>query len=285
MSRPRPKAQRSESLHQQVARHIRNDIEAGRLRDGQSLPSTRELAEEWQVSPFTITEAMDVLIREGLVVSKPRAGRVVHAPHVTEAARPKASATQVVFVGGFAGSGKTELGRVLARETGWAMLDKDTTTRSVVEVALEMQGLSPNDRESDVYVDKIRPREYEALIATMTENVQCGNSVIVTAPFIREFSDPAWVSRIQATCKDLGAVPSFVWVYCDASTMHTYVRHRGAARDAAKLANWDTYVAGIDLELRPPVPHVVIDNSASSRPLQDQARDLVSTILNEDAPK
>ncbi|MFC3449845.1 AAA family ATPase [Amycolatopsis speibonae] len=285
MSRPRPKAQRSESLHRQVARNIRNDIEAGRLRDGQSLPSTRELAAEWQVSPFTITEAMDVLIREGLVVSKPRAGRVVHAPHVTEAPRPKVSVTQVVFVGGFAGSGKTELGRVLARETGWSILDKDTTTRSVVEVALELQGLSPNDRESDVYVNKIRPREYEALIGTMTENVQCGNSAIVTAPFIREFSDAAWVSRIQATCKDLGATPHFVWVYCDASTMHTYVRHRGAARDATKLANWETYISGIDLELRPPVPHIVIDNSASSKPLQDQARNLLATILNEDVDK
>lgn len=285
MSRPRSKVQRSESLHQQVARNIRNDIEAGRLRDGQTLPSTRELAAEWQVSPFTISEAMDVLIQEGLVVSKPRAGRVVHAPHVTETTRPKTSSAQVVFVGGFAGSGKTELGRILARETGWSILDKDTTTRFVVEVALELQGLSPNDRESDVYAETIRPREYESLIATMTENVQCGNSAIVTAPFIREFADPAWVSRIQATCKDLGATPTFVWVYCDASTMHTYVRHRGAARDTTKLVNWETYISGIDLELRPPVPHVVIDNSASSKPLQDQARSLLSTILNEDTDK
>jgi hypothetical protein len=65
--------------------------------------------------------------------------------------------------------------------------------------------------------------------------------------------------------------------------MHTYVRHRGAARDATKLANWESYLSGIDLELRPPVPHVVIDNSASSKPLQDQARNLVSTVLSEES--
>jgi hypothetical protein len=81
----------------------------------------------------------------------------------------------------------------------------------------------------------------------------------------------------------MGAKLSFVWVYCDAETMHTYVRHRGAARDATKLASWESYLAGIDLELRPPVPHVVIDNSASSKPLQDQARNLVSTVLSEDS--
>ncbi|MEU4517828.1 GntR family transcriptional regulator [Amycolatopsis sp. NPDC024027] len=283
MSRPRSGVQRSDPLHQQVARNIRNDIEAGRLRDGQTLPSTRELATEWNVSPFTINEAMDVLIKEGLVISKPRAGRVVNAPHVAAETRPKPSAPHALLVGGYAGSGKTELGRVVARETGWPMLDKDTLTRPVVEAALELLGLSPNDRESEMYLSKVRPREYEALISAMTENVQCGNSAIVTAPFIKEFSDPAWVERIQATCQGMGAKLSFVWVYCDAETMHTYVRHRGAARDATKLANWESYLAGIDLELRPPVPHVVIDNSASSKPLQDQARSLVSTVLSEDS--
>ncbi|RJQ84772.1 GntR family transcriptional regulator [Amycolatopsis panacis] len=281
MSRPRSGVQRSEPLHQQVARNIRNDIEAGRIRDGQQLPSTRELAAEWNVSPFTINEAMDALIKEGLVISKPRAGRVVHAPHVTSAALPKPTSPRVIFVGGYAGSGKTELGRVIARGTGWPMLDKDTITRPVVEVALELLGLSPNDRESAVYVDKVRPREYEALSGAMMENVQCGNSAIVTAPFIREFSDSAWVSRIQATCQSLGATPTFVWVFCDADTMRGYVRHRGAARDAHKLANWDEYIAGINLDLRPPVPHVVIDNSASSRPLQDQAEKLISKVLSE----
>ena len=281
MSRPRSGVQRSEPLHQQVARNIRNDIEAGRLRDGLTLPSTRELAAEWKVSPFTINEAMDILIKEGLVVSKPRAGRVVHAPHVTSAAHPKPTAPRVLLIGGYAGSGKTELGRVIARETGWPMLDKDTLTRPVVEAALELLDLSPNDRESDAYVNKIRPREYEALNSAMTENVQCGTSAIVTAPFIREFSDPAWVNRMQAACDGMGAALTFIWVYCDADTMHTYVRHRGAARDANKLANWDSYLAGIDLELRPPVPHVVIDNSVSSKPMQDQARELITALLNE----
>ena len=282
MSRPRSGVQRSEPLHQQVARNIRNDIEAGRLRDGQTLPSTRDLAAEWNVSPFTINEAMDVLIKEGLVTSKPRAGRVVNAPHVTPATRPKPSSPHVLMIGGYAGSGKTELGRVLARETGWPMLDKDTLTRPVVEAALELLDLSPNDRESETYVNKIRPREYEALTSAMTENVQCGNSAIVTAPFVKEFSDPAWGERIQATCEGMGAKLSFVWVYCDADTMHTYVRHRGAARDANKLANWDSYISGLNLDLRPPAPHIVVDNSASSKPLQDQARNLISNVLSEE---
>lgn len=282
MTHARSSVNRSEPLHLQVARNIRNDIESGALRDGQPLPSTRKMAEDWGVSTPVINDAMGILAKEGLVENKPRSGRVVRAPEQVRT-RLRPAVPRVVFIGGYAGSGKTELGRILARETGWAILDKDTLTRPVVEAALEVVGRSPHDRESDFYLKSIRPREYESLINTMTENLTCHASVIVTAPFLREFADEAWINRTRATCRDLGAVETFVWISCDADTMHTYVRHRGAARDAAKLADWPAYIAGIDLELRPPGPHVVVENSASSKPLQEQARSLVDEIQKSEA--
>ncbi|MBB5958426.1 putative kinase [Saccharothrix tamanrassetensis] len=268
-------------MQQQVARNIRNKIAAGELRHGQSLPSTRELAEQWQVSVFTIDKAMQILAQENVVVSKPRAGRVVNAPDQAVRHEMRTDKPHVLLVGGYAGSGKTELGRVLARETGWPMLDKDTLTRPVVEAALNILGRSPNDRESEEYLSRIRPREYEALINALTENVQCGNSAIVTAPFIREFNDLAWLNRMEVAYGDMGAKVSIVWVYCDAETMHTYIRHRGAARDSFKLDNWLSYLETVDIDFRPPVPHLVIDNSASGAPLQTQARQLISAIVSE----
>ncbi|ASR34034.1 transcriptional regulator [Prauserella marina] len=284
MSRPRSSVSRSDPLHQQVARNIRNQIEAGVLRDGQRLASTRELADEWGVSTFVINDAMNLLIKDGLVESKSRVGRMVRAPEQAQE-RPRPATPHVVLIGGYAGSGKSELGRIVARETGWPLLDKDTLTRPVVEAALEVVGLSPHDRESELYVSTIRPREYESLINAVTENLQCGTGSVVTAPFVREFADPAWIHRTEATCKDLGATVTFVWLYCDAETMHTYVRHRGAARDAAKLADWSGYLDGIDLDLRPPVPHVVVDNSASSEPLQEQARRLIEEVRKTENAK
>jgi DNA-binding transcriptional regulator YhcF (GntR family)/predicted kinase len=281
MSDQSSRVSRGESLHQQVARNIRNQIAAGELRDGQSLPSTRDLAQQWDVSVFTINEAMKVLSSEGLIVSKPRAGRVINAPDQAVRAEVRTAAPQVLLIGGYAGSGKTELGRVLARETGWAMLDKDTLTRPVVEVALEILGCSPNDRDSEQYLTRIRPREYEALINAMTENVRSGNSAIVTAPFIKEFKDVAWLDRIEASCVDLGAKISIVWVYCDADTMQTYIRHRGAARDATKLGDWQKYLTSIDIDFRPPAKHFTVDNSASGAPLQKQARELIAEVVGE----
>ena len=274
---------RSELLPQQVARNVRNDIAAGVLRDGQPLPATRELAEQWGVSVFTINEAMKLLSDEGLVISKPRAGRVVNAPEQVRRNEIRTSTPHVVLIGGYAGSGKTELGRILARETGWPMLDKDTLTRPVVEAALEVLGCSPHDRDSETYLNVIRPREYESLMSAMTENVQCGTSAIVTAPFIRELHDTAWINRTAAACQDMKAALSIAWVYCDAATMHTYVRHRGAARDAVKLENWGAYLDTIDLNFRPPVPHTLIDNSASGVPLQEQARALLASVVGSGA--
>ena len=281
MSGQSPRVSRGEPLQQQVARNIRNEIAAGVLRHGQPLPSTRDLAQQWGVSVFTINEAMKLLASENVIVSKPRAGRVVNAPDQAARVEVRTASPHVLLVGGYAGSGKTELGRVLARETGWPMLDKDSLTRPVVEAALEVLRLSPHDRESEEYLSRIRPREYEALINTMTENVQCGNSAIVTAPFVKEFRDAAWLDRLEASCADMGAKVSIVWVYCDPDTMHTYIRHRGAARDSFKLDNWADYVESLNIDFRPPVPHFTVNNSASGAPLQTQARELVTQIVNE----
>lgn len=279
MATHEPRLSRSEALHLQVARNLRNQIESGVLRDGETLPSTRELAEQWDVSVFTITEAMKVLAAEGLVESKSRSKRVVRAPDQKRESVVHLHRPRVLFVGGYAGSGKTELGRIFARQTGWSMLDKDTLTRPILEAALEMIGLSPNDRESETYLTKMRPREYEALMAAANENVSCGNSAIITAPFIREFRDQAWMDRVYATFGALGADTSFIWVYCDANSMNGYIRHRGAARDGAKLADWDGYVATIDLDFRPLGPHHVVDNCTSGAPLQVQASEVLKSIL------
>jgi predicted kinase len=257
-----------------IARHIRNDIESGKLPHEQQLPSTRVLAERWGTSVATINRAMALLAEEGIVVNRARSSRIVNYPG---SALGGTRAT-VVLIGGYAGSGKSELGRILARATGWALLDKDTTTRAVVEAALEMIGRSPHDRESETYLSVVRPAEYESLIAAMTENLQCGNSVILTAPFIRELADRAWCDRIAASVSGLNANLQVVWIHCDAETMRTYIKHRGAARDATKMANWESYLESVNPDFKPAIKHRIVENSAGSRPLQDQASELLGQM-------
>ncbi|MGL5819115.1 MAG: GntR family transcriptional regulator [Phycicoccus sp.] len=270
--------------HQRIARHLRNDIEAGVLRDREVLPSTRALAAKWGTSVFTVNQAMKALIDEGLVVSRSRSMRVVNKPDAALTRPLRTNAPQVILIGGYPGSGKSESGRILARATGWPIIDKDTTTRPVVEAALEVHGLPPHDRESPTYLAHVRPREYEALMATAAENAECAVSVVVTAPFFLEFSAAAWLDRETARFEALGANVTLVWMNCDAESMHAHIRRRGAARDTVKLADWPAYVAASDLASRPVRPHIVIENSASSEPLQSQARTLLSALGDTSAP-
>lgn len=259
-----------------IARHLRTAIECGEYRHRQQLPTTRALAEEWHTSVATITRAMKQLADDGLIVNRARSSRVVNYPGPEQRPAAQRATPTVLLIGGYAGSGKTEFGRILARLSGWPILDKDSTTRPVVEAALERLGASPHDRESDLYMSLIRPAEYEALRMVTAENVRCGNSAVVTAPFVKELADPAWSRRITADVEAMSANLHAVWLRCDTESMHTYLSRRGAARDSYKLSHWDDYIAGLDMAFTPALPHTIIQNSLSSRPLQEQAAELLA---------
>ncbi|MCU1646409.1 MAG: hypothetical protein JWN03_6684 [Nocardia sp.] len=267
-----------DAKHRQIAREIRNEIESGRLRPGQKLPSTRVFAEQFGVSVAPVNDAMAVLEVEGLIVSRPRSGRFVSETATPGAPRPRRGRPQVIYVGGYAGSGKTEFGRILAKKTGWAMLDKDTITRAVVDTALVQLGSTVSDRESPIYLDFVRPAEYECLAATVRENVGCGVSVVTTAPYLKEFGSEAWFRRTAAELDAMGADMEVVWIRCQPDSMHSYITRRGAARDSGKLANWDGYVRGINIAFEPPWQHTIVMNDPDSPPLPEQADELIKSL-------
>ena len=74
-----------------------------------------------------------------------------------------------------------------------------------------------------------------------------------------------------------------VWVVCDADTMLTYVRRRGAARDAHRLARWAKYIGGMDLDFRLGADHHVIDDSLSAEPLKAQVEQLLAALAEREA--
>ncbi|MFF7189661.1 AAA family ATPase [Streptomyces sp. NPDC008222] len=185
----------------------------------------------------------------------------------------------VVLVGGFAGSGKTEFARFLTQLTGWPLVDKDPLTRPLVEPLLAALGSQAHDRHTDLYREKVRPAEYAALMQAVYSNVSCGISTVVTAPFIAELTDRAWMERLINKCASHGVDVAPIWVQCDVESMHEYISHRGAARDAWKLERWDEYVATINVDLRPAVPHLVVDNRMGAAiSLADQARKAIGAV-------
>ncbi|MFD3943605.1 AAA family ATPase [Streptomyces sp. NPDC058579] len=183
----------------------------------------------------------------------------------------------VVLVGGFAGSGKSEFAKFLGGLTGWPILDKDSLTRPLVDQLLIALGGEAHDRSSDLYREKVRPLEYRCLMEAAWDNVDCGISTILDAPFISEFSQADWMQRFHNRCRSKRVSVATIWVECDPESMREYIEFRGAARDAWKMESWDDYLSSLNLELRPQGPHFVVDNKLGAAvAMVDEARDVLS---------
>ncbi|GAA2695236.1 TetR/AcrR family transcriptional regulator C-terminal domain-containing protein [Streptomyces lunalinharesii] len=66
--------------YRQIAAELRQRIEAGELKPGARVPSTREITRDWGVAMATATKVITELRRDGLVRAVPGVGTVVEAP-------------------------------------------------------------------------------------------------------------------------------------------------------------------------------------------------------------
>ncbi|SBW18291.1 P-loop ATPase [Candidatus Protofrankia californiensis] len=193
--------------------------------------------------------------------------------------RPREGAPVLLLVAGFAGSGKTEFARFVSEITGWTLLDKDTVSRPLTESLLLSLDADPNDRQTAIYRDKVRPLEYRCLFDAVFDNLQLGISTVVTAPFLQEVASEPWLQRLKSRCVKRGAEIAVVWMRCDVDSMRDYLETRDAARDSWKLSYWDDYVASINLDQRPVCTHFVVDNGRHAKTnLAEQARQLASRV-------
>jgi DNA-binding transcriptional regulator YhcF (GntR family) len=81
----------AEAPYQRIAAEIRERIAGGRLRPGDRLPSTRQLAKDHGVALATATKALTLLQQQGAVVAKPRSGTVVTGPAPAPRVLPRAA--------------------------------------------------------------------------------------------------------------------------------------------------------------------------------------------------
>lgn len=64
-----PEVKRSAAPYQQVAQHIRDQIQTGELQPGDRVPSVRDIAAEWGISKATADKALSALRSEGLIIA------------------------------------------------------------------------------------------------------------------------------------------------------------------------------------------------------------------------
>ncbi|WP_435880302.1 TetR/AcrR family transcriptional regulator C-terminal domain-containing protein [Streptomyces nondiastaticus] len=71
-----------------IAAELRGRIAGGELAPGDRVPSTRQIAQEWNVALATATKVLTTLRQEGLVRAQPRVGTVVAGPDRQPEAAP-----------------------------------------------------------------------------------------------------------------------------------------------------------------------------------------------------
>ena len=191
---------------------------------------------------------------------------------------------KLVLIGGVPGSGKTHVGKSIAQQTSAVYLDKDTVSQFFTEQLLVALGSHKDDRESDIYTYKVKPIEYETLMALAIENIsQASNHVLCSAPFLSQYCSPSWLNKLSAQLKEMDAELVLVWLSVDVATAKIRLTQRNTPRDAWKLANWHEY--STNMQKTPPetaLPLMIIDSAYNPDvSLIQQIDPLVESLMAE----
>ncbi|GAA5192152.1 GntR family transcriptional regulator [Rugosimonospora acidiphila] len=133
----------SEAPYRRIAADLRRRIADGELAPGDRVPSTRQLARDWNVALATATKVLALLHSEGLVRARPRVGTVV-ADRVPGREPPPAG--QRPSAGRQRGGGEAELTRERIVRAGIEIADAeglDALSMRGVAARLGVSAMSP----------------------------------------------------------------------------------------------------------------------------------------------
>jgi predicted kinase len=177
-----------------------------------------------------------------------------------------------VLLAGWPGSGKSTIGRALARRLGAALVDQDTVTGPLVAVVADLVGV--HDLDDARLAGPTRQARYDTVVDVAEDNLRVGTPVVLVAPFSRERCDlHAWES-LDRRLRAAGGAPLLVWLQLDPAAVVRRLQARGAPRDLAKLADPAAFVARLAAG-EPVGPHLVVD---AERPPDDVVREVVSAL-------
>jgi sugar-phosphatase len=153
----------------------------------------------------------------------------------------------IIVVAGAAGSGKSTLGRELARSLCLPILDLDTLTNPLLEGI--GKSLFSGRHWNDVSLRSIiRPARYAALLSTIAEQVAVGSDAVAVAPFTAELQGGGEWELLSVAA---GGTLTVVWLSASAKTL--------TARRASRAAARDGHIVDPPAGGAPRVPYLLVD--------------------------
>jgi predicted kinase len=182
---------------------------------------------------------------------------------------------KLVLLGGYPGTGKSTIGKRLAQAMHAVWIDKDAATSLMTEHLLMSMQCNKDDRESDTYVQYVKPLEYATLLGISYDNLSVGHSIICTAPFSSQFCDHQWIDRTIDRAAEYDADLSLIWLTADAAVTRSRIINRGAGRDRWKLAYWENYLHALSVSTPSHNQIIHVENTVFNG-----IDDVISIILN-----
>ena len=106
----------------------------------------------------------------------------------------------LIIFAGKAGTGKSTLSRIIAKEEKIAYLDYDTLNQSFLTSIESKIGFKDADRYG--FYREWREPCYSTLLNTAIENLELGISVIISAPLTKELQDSSFPSKLKSMVKN-----------------------------------------------------------------------------------
>lgn len=158
----------------------------------------------------------------------------------------------LLFVAGYAGSGKSMIGKIIASKLQAPFLDKDTISIPLLSEALLLTVGDPDDRRSDFYRTHFKDREYDCAIDTAWENLRLTPNAIVVGPFSTNFLDKDWIAKLDRQARKINARWHVIWVDTSPEQALRMLKSRRKPRDAQLIENWDAHIKRCPYGIMPP---------------------------------
>lgn len=149
---------------------------------------------------------------------------------------------KILFVLGFAGSGKTKLSKKfitkeLENKQNWVLLDKDIICQPITNYLMEKMGLSPEDRDSPEYKNNIRDLEYKSCLEAANANLKLGVNVICPGPWTKELNNEDLFSANKLGLPENTEI-YHIYMNSKIEDLKKRIFQRNSPRDKWKKENW-----------------------------------------------